>query len=953
MPCWISCSPGQFITSYCSTTANITCKACSKKCLEGKFLSGATCSGTTRSDVVWDNCLDCLAPQNCTSGNYLSGSCWGNETKSNECSRCRDDVVAAGCKEDQYYGGCEGYQNTRCLNISLCPAGQYRYGKTYRTPGTCQDCTTCSDLGLKTFRNCSAFSDSVCAGLRCGPNETCKSGFETKYYCDYGESNPYPFCGLCPQGYESDGQYCIECPEGKTCDRRGAVACEGQCPAWKSSDCDMEIGYARCLTATSSCNISRLDETRMVTRGGYRLTNMAVECAPYFQCNVGYYKSHKISGSVQCEPCLGIVPSYAAWATPGLSANDGSSCLWECPGGLSVPNENRTGCIKLPGRDTQFFKNIPGWWSSNGSANAGTCGLAKTSEAAGALGISECLACPPFPPGMDAVWLGAGVQCEWECKTGTKIGGGCVAQLWLGSLCKKEGLVQRLEGGCVSTSFPWNSPGYSKSGWDIQGRVGGGGATLDRLGDGAQVLARMEDNRVTLTSASLPYGWRLRHRVEVMAGNNSNTVRKWTVAGPLCSLAHSWIGGYEFVLGNVCNQSFLAYLNLSAGRNARLGVLIGSAGVRGWADGFKTQALFQSELYVTRGVRNDTLFVLDRWNCLLREVVISGAPGGYLTRVYTVYGLTDKLVIPGLREPKCYGDGSLASPRRFWLLQGSWVAFAVDDGLYQFDTGTRELLLMGKESVREFQAEDLRSVSTLDAFTLTLEFWDGSRSTVKALQERCPADLTSLAGGDCTTACVLDQGWFVDQVTGGCTACVLLACGVGQEFVPCSRTQQGFCRNCTNTDQRVFVRAGSCEGIYKQPAPPCLPGYYLEPGGRYCLECPPLSATQFSGATRVEQCKCMQGLTRSGARCIGVDIYVYGNGACVDSLGSCTIPSNADLVHGDGWGRCLWECHAGYYNRSGGGCSPCDRVGTEVNRTAATRGDWNEPLSCEFFPSGV
>lgn len=813
-------------------------------------------------------------------------------------------------------------------------------------------CSNCSRVGLNVSKVCSNFSDTVCQGVKCGANQPCESSFDVKFYCDYATSSPS--CGLCPPGYDSDGQFCLECPEGSTCDRRGKFACKGQCAALKLSDCDGDIGYTRC--STEVCE-SQPDISRVVTRGSYRTTNMEAECAPYFQCAAGYYKRFSLLGDLRCEPCLGDLPTHARWFSPGLSVNDAFSCLWWCPDWLSELNVNKTGCRLLEFKEFDLPFNRPGYWGVPGYPSYETCGIGRTSKEGGAITSERCFDCPSLSD--DAVFATFGsiladgssqrdipVQCEWICKPymGLQIGGVCVKPK---TVCLTPGFSLQT-GKCVATGYPWNRPGYSKSG--LLSLPVDTATLVTKNINQTVILAQASLTGVVLQSTSLSFGISARHRLKIStAMNGLNVERNWTIDGPLCSLTHSWIGGYEFVIGAVCNQSFLAYLNLSDGKGARLGVLIGNANLRGWADGFRTQALFQSELHVTRGERNNTFFVLDRWNCLLREVVIYGTPGEYLTRSYTVYGLTEKLKNPAFKEPKCYGDDSLASPRGFWPLLDQWVAFAVDGGLYQFHMETREVVIvaMGDDSI---PTENLASVSAPDAFTLLLTFLDGSKSMVKAFEARCPPGRTSLAGGDCSIFCSLPTR-FVNQTSGECVACAVLQCGIGQEFIPCTNTQQGFCRACSNEAPGVFVEPGNCEGISKRPVPPCNAGFYKASLANYCLPCPSLSATIFKGAERVEQCKCVPGLVRKNGICVVGQLYDFEFFSVCS--GTCKLPKNARRSSLGQNPACGWECNAGYYHDTLAGwndkCRPCFFFNSSSLAVPASRGDDDSPWSCEYF----
>ena len=185
-------------------------------------------------------------------------------------------------------------------------------------------------------------------------------------------------------------------------------------------------------------------------------------------------------------------------------------------------------------------------------------------------------------------------------------------------------------------------------------------------------------------------------------------------------------------------------------------------------------------------------------------------PGSYLTRVYTLWGNTDKLVLAA-PQPKCYGDGSLAWPRRFWWLDGDWLAFTDEDGVWQFDTRTRELLAVVKETAGAFEADALASVGLseyysnavkmYDRTTLVLTFNDGRVWTVRAAQELCPEGRTSLKGGGCDVECRLKDSsgrsaHWVSETTGECLACTVPACGRGEELVPCSAWRDAYCRRC-------------------------------------------------------------------------------------------------------------------------------------------------------------
>lgn len=153
-------------------------------------------------------------------------------------------------------------------------------------------------------------------------------------------------------------------------------------------------------------------------------------------------------------------------------------------------------------------------------------------------------------------------------------------------------------------SFPWNMAGYAKT----TTTAGGWGVVTESRVTAADVVDQAQYHYPLL--ASIGYGIKGRHTVTMTAGGTARTVE-----GRLCSVTQAVrVGNWSYAFGSLCNQSFLVYLNLSATTTTGtgLGVLIGSS-ARGWRDGFRTQALFESELYVAaRADSTGTVFVLDR-----------------------------------------------------------------------------------------------------------------------------------------------------------------------------------------------------------------------------------------------------------------------------------------------------------------------------------------------------
>lgn len=515
-------------------------------------------------------------------------------------------------------------------------------------------------------------------------------------------------------GYTSDGQFCVECPRGYTCNRLGDTACVGQCGGWILSECDTVLqGYASCDLACDG--VMPGVQNGLLSRGMNNRGNSACKPYPYVECASGSYARMQSYGVVSCQPCAGKRPANSVWATSGLSVNDNASCLWDCDRGSSVPGLAGDGCVLIPGR--RLPVNDAGWYmlpdglkpagnASNAAAiaryawfatnalpsGAGTCPTGYTTQRDNAVTSAECVACPGLP--ALANWASGTITCEWTCGSGVKRGSLCVRQA--GCSLSAQGMTGVTAAGsgssvCEPTAYPWQAAGYVRAGVATYISGVGSGAAGDGSGPN---LAYTSSYGRAFYSVSQGYGVSQRHRL--VSRNVS-----WGIQGRLCSMASGWVGGYEFLFASVCNQSFVAYVNLSAGagNNGSLRVLIGNS-TRGWRDGFRTEALFEQELYVASGWGNGSLFVLDRWNCLVREVVIT-VPGDYLTRVYTVYGQTQKFLLTG--EPRCYGEGSLAGPRRFFVsvagnASKDVIYFVDDNGLWQLHGPTRGVALSVPET---------------------------------------------------------------------------------------------------------------------------------------------------------------------------------------------------------------------------------------------------------------
>jgi hypothetical protein len=351
--------------------------------------------------------------------------------------------------------------------------------------------------------------------------------------------------------------------------------------------------------------------------------------------------------------------------------------------------------------------------------------------------------------------------------------------------------------------------------------------------------------------------------------------------------------------------------------------------------------------------------VLDRWNCLLREIVIT-VPGDYLTRVYTLYGNTERFAILG--QPRCYGGGSLAGPRRFYYNSGNLsdgrILFGDDNGIWELLPETRTVTLAVKgKLLLPWDPEAVRGLEVSGLFGLTVWYGD-SMLVITAQASPCATGTTSYEGGECLIRCLLvdDQNRpvnFVDAVTGACVACRSPSCGPGMSLVPCSSTAQAYCQPCPPdpTGQFVYVIPNTCDPALMRPVPPCRAGWYLAGDSGHCDKCPSYSLTMFDNATRVQQCRCWPGFRRSqpDRQCVATNLYSYSQTTTCPLLGqqSCPLPPNASFTATKG---CDWACNTGFYRSTVVGfldqCRPC--LGLLPGSVFRTNGDDDEPLSCEF-----
>ena len=462
-----------------------------------------------------------------------------------------------------------------------------------------------------------------------------------------------------------------------------------------------------------------------------------------------------------------------------------------------------------------------------------------------------------------------------------------------------------------------------------------------------------------------------------------------TAPGRICSMVFSTISSQDYVFCVFCNQSFISYRRIDDPFQ-RIYTLIGNS-TSGWNEGFKTVALFGTELYIANGRTNKHLYVLDTWNCLLREITID-TPGSYSTRSSTVYGETRKLEL--LNKPTCYGRYGLAYPHSFFYGIGGYLFFFDKINLYQINSQNNRVSVVLELDI--LQSADIQLGVIMQDWSSLVVF--GNHIT--AMSMPCPPETTSLRGGDCQIVCpwlntegVPDR--YVDQTNGICTPCAFPICNVGFQLVACTPVQKESCQSCPPLEplhgiyNRTYTTAGTCDTYSIGFIPPCPRGFYADSG--MCTPCPMFSTTLSDRADRVGVCVCVEGLTLINGEChpgsagkidslypileknsCGLGQYFKDQSTrCVScsvpscaqcQLGNysttececvpCTVPHNGVAIsHGlyaNVSTSCAWECNIGFFPLSSTGwdevCQPCANV--VAGKTAITRGELDSPSSC-------
>jgi len=868
------------------------------------------CPGTGTSDVV--RCLDCVVYTDCALGStYLPANCTGTGRSDLECQTCAQRNCI-----NQYASQCTLTRDSVCTPYTTCTAGNYLKNFGQRQDGVCTPCSTCQ-YGVRTA--CSARADVVCSGQPCNSTSPC----DDRYFCNFDSEADSGTCSICPKGYSSDGWDCKPCPDLETCDEFGRTVCRGELSPFMRGLC--LDGF---VSDAESCSSPITSTILAVTRGGYIYSNDS-NCYPYFECLPGHYHRYSTSlPEVTCQTCTAIANSLTDYISWGLQANNPGSCISDCRYGMNLLTE-----VCNPAPNLQLARqNSPGQYYDGTFLQS--CDAGYTSQRGLAVARTDCVQCDVIPSTI-------GDLCgEYMCTPPWhKRGRDCFLNL----VCPREAFGE----GCVPSSLPLQGAGKSKLG------------TVSTLANPVNFVDNFLRLGLITTFATVKFGITQRHRLV-----HSGVTRY--APGRICSGAVR--GGFVYVV--FCNATFVAFYNMGiASPQPRL--LIGR-NESGYKEDYKLEAKFGSELYIAAHPTQDRLFVVDRFNCVLREVFVK-QPGHYLTRSHLVYGTPNT----------CYGDLSLQWPAGiFPVLSSAYFLIPSEDGLYQLHTETLRVRLALPRS----DALKIKAVSAQNTSMISLHFLDKTEHVV-AVSEPCQPGTTSLFGGDCAVPCTLGQ-FYVNQNSGLCLPCFTRECLVGEESVECTPTSAQYCRPCPNLaspNERYYL-PDNCLPTNVYYVHPCPKNMYLQ--GQICVSCPAYSDTAFTGAISVEECRCYEGVERIQGQCkigqlypvpyppkcpllsyprglsgacetcmlpplpgCGVGEYTLSNGSC----GACLYPLNSNVtgngIIADDPLSCPFECHVGFYPSTTEQdllykCKPCTNKANHTNAYYTTNGQNDAPRSC-------
>lgn len=671
-------------------------------------------------------------------------------------------------------------------------------------------------------------------------------------------------CERCPAGWTASGAFCVECDAMWSCDADGNATCRGACKVGNLPTCDAfskSVVCSRC-----SLNLAELAiERKIVTRGG--ILGVPTSCAAYFQCEKGYYLNQGSGQSLLCASCA--FPERSSdgkiFVSHGLTFGDEYSCMY-----ASTPLNVSRNAIGQYGDPIQ------------------SCPPMTTSIAFAALSASDCVACPNPPafglfsldvaecvPVCRAGYEKRGDACvapKSECDRDgyAMVGGVCDPQPlpWNRPGTDFQGLLEVLVSsrsvawaaleesgvyrvlastnrlarsnnadvcsGLVSVvpvvNYVQDVPLYTSKCGDVEQH-----AYYMLTGTAKYVYAFLErsfgnNNRFVM--------WQVLRQPVGGIGVEGQVMQTWRLPGKVCSAA---VAPGDVVYMYFCGSHVVSFVNatdylgasgivydvLNGGQQYLLKrqahVLIGRD-EPGNRDGMRDQALFRGAL--SMAVTSDTrrLFVADRQNCRVVEVVVH-YPGSFLTRATTI------------GASGCFsGPFPLPYPRLMTARPGgSAFVFLSDAGLMGLDFLNRkfvtvmtrdELLAAGVREPQWITVSETGEKLELHTATHTALF--------TRLSEPCSVGYVSARGGNCMI-CPLNTYYQSNQ----CRPCsTALSCGVNSRLVPCSLTEDAKCEPCTGAAAYSFRYGSECEII---PQYPCPPGYY---GLSDCFACVSKSLAQ-------------------------------------------------------------------------------------------------------------
>lgn len=195
-----------YYVSLCTSQTNAVVKPCTAKCPVGTYI---TTSCSTSAD---------MACANCASGYWANGI---NPDKSKidhgstSCTSCTNslqynvfldaNILSTACAAGQYLISCNNATGGVCGNCRTCPSGQILIGCSDWSSGNCVQCLNSITLGLLYYIATAPNVDNYCDANLCSG---CKPGFYPSRACTLTTDTVCSPCTTtCPIGYYLSG-YC-------------------------------------------------------------------------------------------------------------------------------------------------------------------------------------------------------------------------------------------------------------------------------------------------------------------------------------------------------------------------------------------------------------------------------------------------------------------------------------------------------------------------------------------------------------------------------------------------------------------------------------------------------------------------------------------------------------------------------------------------------------------------